>query len=59
MYNPKNELSADQLSELPEDQMFAYLDAKASYLRQFTAPSLPPHLAKQYKSLNEKINKKR
>ena len=59
MYNPKNELTADQLSELSEDEMFAYLDAKATYLRQFTAPSLPPHLAKQYKSLNDKVNIKR
>tara|TARA_R100000781_G_C4081542_1_gene127928 strand:- start:3675 stop:3869 length:195 start_codon:yes stop_codon:yes gene_type:complete len=60
IYYPDKELTADQLSELPEDEMFAYLDAKATYLKQFTATDLPPYHKRLYATMNksEYINKK-
>tara|TARA_R110002012_G_C11676454_1_gene613803 strand:- start:7646 stop:7837 length:192 start_codon:yes stop_codon:yes gene_type:complete len=60
IYNPKQELTADQLSELPEDEMFAYLDAKADYLKQFTATDLPPYHKRLFATMNNSdyINKK-
>jgi hypothetical protein len=37
-YNPENELTDEQVSALPEDQFFEYIDSKAAYLKQFTRP---------------------
>jgi hypothetical protein len=37
-YNPENELTEEQITELPEDQFFEYIDSKAAYLKQFTRP---------------------
>lgn len=37
-YDPNNELSEEQLKELSEDDFFEYLDTKAAYLKEFTAP---------------------
>jgi hypothetical protein len=37
-YNPKNELTEEQITALPEDQFFEYIDSKAAYLKQFTRP---------------------
>ena len=37
-YDPKNELSDEQLKKLSEDDFFAYLDAKAAYLKGNTIP---------------------
>ena len=38
LYDPKNELTEEQLKELSEDDFFAYLDAKAAYLKGNTIP---------------------
>jgi hypothetical protein len=37
-YNPENELTEEQVSSLPEDEFFEYIDSKAEYLKQFTRP---------------------
>jgi len=37
-YNPENELTNEQITALPEDQFFEYIDSKAAYLKQFTRP---------------------
>jgi hypothetical protein len=37
-YNPENELTEEQITALPEDQFFEYIDSKAAYLKQFTRP---------------------
>lgn len=37
-YNPENELTDEQVSALPEDEFFEYIDTKAAYLKQFTRP---------------------
>lgn len=52
-YDPNNELTSAQLGALPEKDMFAYLDAKASYLKQFTAP-LPQYYSKRFRALSTK-----
>ena len=56
--NPTIELTAQQLSELSESDMFKYLDARAKYLRQFTAPALPPRTQKMYNALNKQLIRK-
>ena len=38
LYDPKTELSDEQLKKLSEDDFFAYLDAKAAYLKGNTIP---------------------
>jgi hypothetical protein len=37
-YSPENELTEEQITALPEDQFFEYIDSKAAYLKQFTRP---------------------
>jgi hypothetical protein len=37
-YSPDNELTEEQVTALPEDQFFEYIDSKAAYLKQFTRP---------------------
>ena len=37
-YSPDNELTDEQVTALPEDQFFEYIDSKAAYLKQFTRP---------------------
>ena len=37
-YNPENELTEEQITALPEEQFFEYIDSKAAYLKQFTRP---------------------
>ena len=37
-YNPENELTDEQVTALPEDQFFEYIDSKAAYLKQFIRP---------------------
>lgn len=49
LYDPKKELSDEQLKKLSEDDFFSYLDAKAAYLKQFTQP-LGQYHAKQFAS---------
>lgn len=51
-YDPKNELTDEQMKQLSEDDFFAYLDAKAAYLKQFTQP-LGQYHAKQFASLTK------
>jgi phage baseplate assembly protein gpV len=38
LYDPQNELTDEQMKELSEDDFFAYLDAKAAYLKGSTIP---------------------
>jgi len=47
IYDPNNELTEEQLSNLSEDAFFEYIDSKAEYLKQFSRP-LPGHLLKKY-----------
>ena len=37
-YSPENELTEEQVTALPEDEFFEYIDSKAAYLKQFTRP---------------------
>ena len=37
-YNPESELTDEQVTALPEDEFFEYIDSKAAYLKQFTRP---------------------
>ena len=37
-YNPENELTEEQVTALPEEQFFEYIDSKAAYLKQSTRP---------------------
>jgi hypothetical protein len=48
-YDPKNELTDEQMKALSEDDFFKYLDEKAAYLKQFTQP-LGQYHAKQFAS---------
>ena len=52
IYNPNNELTDEQLKELSEDDFLNYLDQKAAYLKQFSAPIGQYH-AKQFASLTK------
>ena len=47
IYDPNNELTEEQLTQLSEDEFFEYLDTKADYLKGFSRP-LPGHLLKKY-----------
>lgn len=47
IYDPNNELTEEQLSQLSEDEFFEYLDTKAEYLKGYSRP-LPGHLLKKY-----------
>jgi hypothetical protein len=47
IYDPNNELTEEQLSQLSEDEFFEYLDTKAEYLKQFSKP-LPGYYLKRY-----------
>ena len=51
-YNPESELSDEQVTALPEDEFFEYIDSKAAYLKQFTQP-LGQYHTKQYASLTK------
>jgi hypothetical protein len=51
-YNPENELTTEQVTALPEDEFFEYIDSKAAYLKQFTQP-LGQYHTKQYASLTK------
>ena len=52
IYNPDNELTDEQMKELSEADFFEYLDTKAAYLKQFTAPIGQYH-AKQFAALTK------
>lgn len=47
IYDPNNELTEEQMTQLTEDEFFEYLDSKSEYLKQYTKP-LPGHLLKKY-----------
>ena len=53
LYDPKNELSDEQLKELSEDDFFAYLDAKASYLKGNSIPLDEYHI-KRFTAFSKK-----
>ena len=53
-YDPNVEVSTEDLKKLSEAEFFEYIDTKSAYLRQFTAPDLPPYHKKVFKSLNFK-----
>ena len=46
-YNPKNELTDEQLKGLSEDEFFEYLDSKSAYLKRSTVP-LDQYHTKKY-----------
>ena len=37
-YDPQNPLSDSEVTALPENEFFEYIDTKAAYLKQFTQP---------------------
>lgn len=37
-YNPNEELTDEQLTELSEDDFFEYIDSKSAHLKQYTRP---------------------
>jgi len=47
IYDPNNELTEEQLTQLTEDEFFEYLDTKAEYLKQYSKP-LPGYYLKRY-----------
>lgn len=55
IYDPNNELTDEQLSQLSEDEFFEYLDTKAEHLSQFTRP-LGTYHTKRYASLSAATN---
>ncbi len=52
IYNPNNELTDEQMKALSEADFFEYLDTKAAYLKQFTAPIGQYH-AKQFAAMTK------
>jgi len=46
-YDPKNELTEEQMAQLSEEEFFEYLDTKAEYLKQYSKP-LPGYYLKRY-----------
>ena len=52
IYNPNNELTDEQMNGLSEADFFQYLDTKAAYLKQFSAPIGQYH-AKQFAALTK------
>ena len=49
-YDPNNELTEEQMTQLSEDEFMEYLDTKAEYLKQFTRP-LGSYHAKRYAAM--------
>lgn len=47
IYDPNNELTEEQMTQLSEEEFFEYLDTKAEYLKQFSKP-LPGYYLKRY-----------
>jgi CRISPR/Cas system CSM-associated protein Csm2 small subunit len=45
-YNPEKELTDEQMKELSEDAFFEYLDSKAAYLKEHSAPLNQYHVKK-------------
>jgi len=45
-YNPEQELTDEQMKELSEDAFFEYLDSKAAYLKEHSAPLDQYHVKK-------------
>ena len=54
-YDPTRELTANELNTLDEKDFFAYLDARAKHLKQFTKP-LSEHHTKQYSAMGAAIS---
>jgi hypothetical protein len=46
-YDPKKELTDKELESLSDESLMEYLDGKAEYLKQFSAP-LPGYYLKRY-----------
>jgi hypothetical protein len=53
-YDPKQELTTNELNTLDEKDFFQYLDAKAKHLKQFTKP-LSEHHTKHYSAMDAAI----
>jgi hypothetical protein len=53
-YDPTKELTANELNALDEKDFFAYLDARAKHLKQFTKP-LSEHHTKHYAAMDAAI----
>lgn len=54
-YNPENELTEEELKKLSEDDFFAYLDAKAAFLKGNTIPLDEYHI-KRYNAFTNNGN---
>jgi hypothetical protein len=54
-YDPTKELTANELNTLDEKDFFAYLDARAKHLKQFTKP-LSEHHTKHYSAMGAAIS---
>lgn len=53
-YDPMRELTANEMNALDEKDFFAYIDAKAKHLKQFTKP-LSEHHTKHYSAMDAAI----
>jgi hypothetical protein len=51
-YDPQNPLTDSEVTALPENEFFDYIDSKAAYLKQFTQP-LGQYHTKHYASLTK------
>lgn len=51
-FDPNHPLSDEQLVNLTDDELFAYLDSRAEYLKQFSEP-LDEYSAKQFASITK------
>jgi hypothetical protein len=52
VYNPKKELTDEEISKLSDTELFEYLDAKEKYLKQFSAP-LDSFHSKRYAAMSK------
>ena len=51
-YDPQNPLTDSEITALPENEFFEYIDTKAAYLKQFTQP-LGQYHTKHYAALTK------
>lgn len=54
-YDPNNELTDEQLTQLSDNELFEYLDGKAEHLKQFSKP-LPGYYLKRYAYTSAKVS---
>ena len=54
VYDSNNELNDRELDALSDEELFEYLDSKATYMKEHSVP-LTDHLLKRYAHISAKI----